>query len=74
MVIDYTYDDAQSFHNGYAAVKQNELWGYIDEEGTQVIKPQFVEATKFSSEGTAAVQVDDQGEEKWQLIQLDLYQ
>ncbi|BDZ84767.1 hypothetical protein Lac2_29010 [Claveliimonas bilis] len=74
LVIDYTYDDAQSFHNGYAAVKQNELWGYIDEEGTQVIKPQFVEATKFSSEGTAAVQVDDQGEEKWQLIQLDLYQ
>lgn len=74
LVIDYVYEDACSFQNGYAAVCQDKRWGYINEEGSQVIKPQFLKATKFSSEGTAAVQVNDQGEEKWQLIQLVLCQ
>lgn len=74
LVIDYTYEDAESFQNGFAAVSVNGEWGYIDEEGNLVIEPQFIKATHFSSEGTAAVKVLSQGEEEWRLIQLSLFQ
>ena len=30
IVIDYTYQDARDFHEGLAAVKSNDRWGYID--------------------------------------------
>ena len=30
IVIDYTYDDARDFHEGLAAVKSRDRWGYID--------------------------------------------
>lgn len=40
-------------------VKENK-WGYIDEHGKIVIKPQFIFANDFSAEGIAAV-VDDIG-------------
>lgn len=74
LVIDYTYEDAKSFYNGFAAVFMDGAWGYIDEEGNLVIEPEFQEATQFSDEGTAAVKVLSQGEEVWQLIQLNLFQ
>ena len=73
LVIDYTYEDAQSFQNGYAAVCIGGLWGYIDEEGELVIDAQFVTATKFSSSGTAAVKAEVSGEEAWKLIQLNIF-
>lgn len=72
--IDYTYKDAGSFQNGFAPVCMDGKWGYIDEEGNLVIEAEFMEATHFSSEGTAAVKVLEQGEEKWRLIQLNLFQ
>ena len=68
------YEDAQSFQNGYAAVCVDGKWGYIDEDGNMVIDPVFIEATHFSSQGTAAVKMNVQGEEVWRLIQLDLFQ
>lgn len=49
------YEDAQSFMNGYAAVKQNGLWGYIDREGTMIIEPQFQEALNVMANGYAYV-------------------
>lgn len=74
LVIDYSYEDARSFRNGYAAVCADGKWGYIDEEGNMVIDPVFTGATDFSSQGTAAVKMNVQGEEVWRLIQLDLFQ
>lgn len=74
LVIDCSYEDARSFQNGYAAVCVDGEWGYIDEDGNMVIDPVFIEATYFSSQGTAAVRMNVQGEEVWRLIQLDLFQ
>ena len=30
IVIPYTYEDARDFHEGLAAVKSRDRWGYID--------------------------------------------
>lgn len=35
------YEDARSYVNGYAAVKQNGLWGIIDKNNLMVVEPQF---------------------------------
>ena len=37
---DAIWEDAKNFSEGYAAVKQNGLWGFIDESGEIVIEPQ----------------------------------
>lgn len=37
------YEDARSYVNGYAAVKQNGLWGIVDKNNLMVIEPQFKE-------------------------------
>lgn len=52
-------------HESYAQGKlslyeQEGLWGYADKEGKVIIKPRFIIANDFSSEGIAAV-VDDDG-------------
>jgi len=40
VVIDYIYDEAKEQNQyGYAAVKQNGLWGVIDKEGKMVLQP-----------------------------------
>lgn len=74
LVLDYAYDDAQSFQNGFAAVCTDGKWGYIDEEGNLVIQPDFLAATHISEAGTAAVLMEDNGKEKWMLLQLNLFQ
>lgn len=48
------YEDAESFSDGLAAVKQGGKWGYIDESGKLVISCQFDKAYPFS-EGLAIV-------------------
>lgn len=53
--IDYQYEDAKPFSNGYAAVKQNGLWGYIDSNGDFVIEPQFKEAGNMTKQGVSLV-------------------
>ena len=68
-VIDYQYQDAESFHNGYAAICVDGKWGYIDENGNQIIKPQYQNVTIMSEKGTTAVQQDGE----WLLIQLDIF-
>ena len=70
LLIDYKYEDAQSFHNGFAAVCEDGLWGYIDETGTLVIKPQFEQASAISEKRTAAVLEN----EEWKLIQLNWFE
>ncbi len=73
LVIDYTYEDAESFQNGLAAVFTDGKWGYIDTEGNLIITPRFCKATHFSKAGTASVQVEEDGEEVWKLIQLNTF-
>ena len=73
LVIDYTYEDAESFRNGLAAVYVDGLWGYIDTDGKLIITPRFIETTHFSEAGTAAVKIEEDGEEEWKLIQLNTF-
>lgn len=75
LVIDYLYDDARSFSNGYAAVSGNGAWGYIDETNQLIIDYFFAEATDFSSSGSACVKtIDKDGAEQWDLIGLIIAQ
>jgi len=46
---DIHFDDARPFNTtGYAAVKRNGLWGFIDSRGEIVFEPQFEDARSFS--------------------------
>ncbi|MDR1594424.1 MAG: WG repeat-containing protein [Prevotellaceae bacterium] len=56
-VINPQFDDAMSFHEDMAAVKQNGKWGFIDKTGKRVIPPQFSLVQSFS-EGLAAAKQD----------------
>lgn len=55
---DTEFEDALPFSGGYAAVKIDGLWGYINTKGDMAIKPQFVGAASFSN-GMAAVQNEE---------------
>lgn len=50
--------DSREFSEGLAAIKQGNLWGYIDTKGSLVIKPQFVRAEYFF-DGLARVRKPD---------------
>ena len=58
MVIPLQFDDARSFTEGLGCVKVQERYGYINETGTFVIKPQFLAGTPFAM-GFAAVNFED---------------
>ncbi|MCQ5129692.1 WG repeat-containing protein [Butyricicoccus faecihominis] len=49
-----TYEEVSSFSDGWAAVKQNGKWGYINESGDMVIQPKYDWAGPFG-EGVAVV-------------------
>ena len=74
LIIDYAFEDADSFQNGFAAVCQDDLWGYIDEEGYMAIEPQFTEAGHFSSSGTAVVSERSQEEDVRKIIKLYVFE
>lgn len=70
LVVDYTYESAKSFANGFAAVAQQGKWGYIIlEDYTLKIEYQFVDAADFSKGGTAYVK----SQNGWDLIRLYSY-
>lgn len=52
-----TYEDARPFDDGWAAVKKNGKWGFIDTEGVVQIDYQFDDALSFGQH-LAAVKVD----------------
>ena len=52
VIIAPQYEDAQRFSDGFAAVKKNGKWGYIDEEGNVVVDFQYDWAGIFN-EGVA---------------------
>ncbi|MDR2357395.1 MAG: WG repeat-containing protein [Oscillospiraceae bacterium] len=52
-----SFDDARPFtDDGWAAVKQNGKWGFVDTAGTFMIEPQFDDALSFSGHLAAVKQ------------------
>lgn len=45
------YEDARSYVNGYAAVKQNGQWGFVDRNNLMVVEPQFAEVLDVLDSG-----------------------
>lgn len=66
LIIDYIYEDAKPFTNGYAAVCKNGVWGYIDTKNYMTIQPCFDGAGLMTPDGTAPVCHGS----TWTLIQL----
>ena len=64
-MIDFEFDDALSFGQHLAAIKQGEFWGYIGISGCIAIEPVFLDAKSFSN-GSAPVLT----ERGWQFITL----
>jgi beta-lactamase regulating signal transducer with metallopeptidase domain len=58
MVIKPQFDQADRFFNGYAAVKLNGKWGYIDTTGNWTIRPSFDHAAEFR-EDLAVVKIGE---------------
>ena len=47
-VIEPEYEEVKNFNDGYAAVKKDGKWGYMDEEGTVVVDFLYDWAGMFS--------------------------
>ena len=69
IVIDYQYEDANSFSDRLAAVKYADEWGYINRYNMMIIEPQYAQAYPFLA-GMALV-VDDRG--NYRIITLSNY-
>ncbi len=41
------HDDALTFSEGFAAVKNNGKWGYLDSTGKIFVEPKYMEAMSF---------------------------
>lgn len=52
------YDDAETFSEGLAAVKQGDRWGYINADGEMVIQPTFSMPSSFH-DGRASFRESD---------------
>lgn len=63
VLIHAQYEDAKNFSGGYAAVKKDGKWGYIDETGKVVVDFQYVWAGYFSG-GVAVVGMLEEHEEQ----------
>lgn len=70
LVIDCTYQDAKSFANDFAPVKQGGLWGYIDTENYLAIACDFEDARQINEKMTAPVS----HHRSWTLIELQAFQ
>ena len=73
LVIDYKYDDAESFSNGYGNICQSKVWNYIDVNNNIIMDKGFEEPSPMSKEGTVVVKYLGE-KENYYLIQLNLYQ
>ena len=63
MISEETFQDANDFSEGFAAVEKEEKWGFINTSGKIVITCQYDNVTEFH-EGIAAVEADG----KWHYI------
>nr|WP_307989211.1 WG repeat-containing protein [uncultured Niameybacter sp.] len=55
------FKEVQSFNEGLAPAKEGEAWGFINQKGEWIIKPQFKWASNFK-EGVAIVAKEVEGE------------
>lgn len=75
IVIDYLWEDANSFSSNLAAVKRNEMWGFINEKGSLVIDCRYKKATDFTSgvcllqDGTHQLVILDRYKEAYKILQ-----
>lgn len=53
--ISAVFDEAKSFKDGIALVKAGNLWGYLRNDGTYLVKPQFISASEFDENGVAVI-------------------
>jgi hypothetical protein len=60
------YDEANEFHNGYATVSKNKLWGMIDEKGNTIIDYKYSKLG-FYSEGLISIYKNM----KWGFMDMD---
>ena len=44
---EFKYEAAYAYANGYAAVKEDGLWGIIDKEGNYVVEPKYTDMAKL---------------------------
>lgn len=56
VLVDAIYEDAGDYYNGYAPVKTNGKWGYIDATGKTILEPQYLLASSVSDAKTVYVQ------------------
>lgn len=66
LVIDYQYNDAQSFSNGVAGVKNNTSWAIIKQDNSKVVNYSFQDIRTMNEYGIIPVKNAD----TWQCIQL----
>ena len=67
LTIPYRFDEARKFKSGYAAVRVNDKWGFIDKKGNYIVEPKFSAAGSFADNGLAPVCLDEQ----WGYINTD---
>ncbi|MDR1679717.1 MAG: WG repeat-containing protein [Prevotellaceae bacterium] len=58
------YDNSISFYNGYAAIKLNGKWGFININGKEITPLKYDEVSDFNRHGIAKVKLN----EKWGFI------
>lgn len=70
MVSDYKYFGAKSFSNGFAAIEENSMWGYIRlEDFSQAVPCEYQDCADFSNAGSAFVKNND----FWDLLRFYIY-
>jgi hypothetical protein len=57
IALEPVFDDASTFVEGFANVRQGDFWGFIDVQGKWAIAPRF-EKADFFKEGLAHVKID----------------
>ena len=57
-LLEFKYEDANSFSLGYAPYCEKGKWGCIDENGAVLIKPEFDDLKPFSNNGYALAESD----------------
>lgn len=64
---EFKFESVGSFSEGYANVRINDKWGYINKKFEIVIEPQFKSCNQFS-EGLAAFMIESCNGDKWGFI------
>lgn len=58
-IVPPVYDSITPFHDGIASVKLNSKWGYINETGTVIVKPDFDVVYDFNNNVGVATSADN---------------